>query len=588
MKKSVISILLVLCLLSTNILTFAEVNKDETVYVSLKYDGAVDEIKVVNHIYGSGDADDYTDYGSYTKVKNMTDSKEPEVKGDEIKWPMSLLREKNVYYEGTIKKELPIQVKIKYYLDGKETSPEELGGKSGHLKVEISIIHSKNMNWDTAGLVTQIQMTPDLDVFSNIKTEGSRMVVGKKATIAFMALPPEDQSFSFEADGRNIYLDPISITMLPFSIKLPGDLGSSMDKLGEGLDKMDGGASELVKGAEALEAGTERLKTGMVQLDSGIGSLYKGTKELSDSSGSLSTGLDQYYSGLKQFSEQGGQMMSGVDQLALGMETLSQKGDEIYKGFGELKEGVKEISTGNQELSKGLEQLATGHSQLMQLAGMYATSNDPMLRKLAEGIMQEGEALQKLNSGLKESNKGLAAIEGGASQMYVGLGEYNKGIGEAAGGMKEMQKGVSALPSALEQLVTGFEKLQQGLSKYFGGVIEAGKGLGLIKENTKALPRSVDKLVDGQRQLKDGILSLDKGIAEMSQGVSKGIGASLLGSGESSYKSFVDNERNKNSTVQFVMRTPSIDRPKTAEKEIDVEPESKGFFDRLLGLFKKR
>lgn len=588
MLKKLISITMILCLLFVNVLAASEVKKDETIYVNLKSDGTVAKIKVVNHIYGSDNASHFTDYGNYSNVKNMTGKETPEISGDAIKWPMELLRKGDIYYEGTIDKELPVALKIKYFLDGKEISPKDLGGKSGHLRIDIEITHSNAVDWDKAKLLTQIQLTADLDVFKEIKTAGSRVVVGKKANITFVAMPPGNQSFRFEAEGENIYLDPISITVVPSTISLSGDMKSGLEQLTDGLNKMGDGTSELAEGAKALTSGTGELKAGMAQLDKGVGSLYKGSKELSKNTHSLKSGIDQYYDGLKQMAGQGDQLISGFGQLSTGMETLGQKGNEIQQGLGQINEGLKAVDKGNAELSQGLDQLAAGHTQLMQLASMYANSNDPMLRKLAEGVIQEGEGLQKLNAGLKESSKGLGTIAGSTNQLYQGYGEYNTGIVTMAGSMKQMSQGVGALPAAMKQLVKGFEALKTGLDRYFGGVVEISKALGLLRENTKSLPQNTDKLLKGQTQLKDGIVSVDKGLAEMSQEINSSLGGLTAGDQKNSYQSFADNEKNKNSTVQFVMRTAAIERPEKAKADFKPVEEKKSFVDRILALFKKK
>lgn len=520
MKKRIICIAMVLCLMLTNIYVYAEVKKDETVYARLNYDGSVAEIKVVNHIYGDNSSDSYTDFGKYTKVKNMTENVEPKINGEEIIWPMELLRDKDIYYEGTIEKELPIQVNIKYYLDGKELAPKDLRGKSGHFKIDINISHSDTVAWDKAGLLTQIQLTPDLDVFSNIKSEGSSVIVGKKANITFVALPPATQSFSLEAEVKNMYLDPVNISVVASSFNLPGD-----------------------------------IEAGINELTGGIGKLYAGTSELSKNSKGISLGMEQFHGGLNQMSLQGGQLVGGFSQIAAGMDTLSQKGNELQAGIGQLSGGLKEISTGTKELSGGLNQLTEGHTQLMQLAAMYANSSDPMLRQLAVGIIKEGEGLQTLNAGLKESSSGLEALEAGSSQVQSGFGEYKGGIDKMSGSMKEMNKGMSALPKAIDQLSNSFEVLKGGINKYFNGVNEVNKGVGLINEGTKS--------------------------------ISSNFGSSILGSGESNYKSFVDS-RNENSTVQFIMRTPSIDRPEVKASDSMAVEVKKSFFERLLDLFRRK
>lgn len=586
MRRKLVSVFLILFMMTINTFAFADAKKDETVYVNLNHDGSIAETRVVNHIYGYGASSLYKDYGKYISVKNMTGSLNPEIRDGQIIWPMEALKSGDIYYEGTTSKELPIQLKIKYFLDGKEILPKDLGGKSGHLKIEICLEYSKNIDWKKAGFTTQIQLTPDLDVFSNIKTEGSRVTVGKKATIAFVSFPSSDQTFIFEGDGKDIYLDPINITLVSSSISLPEDIKKGLEELVLGVEKMGNGSVSLAKGADVLASGTLEFKNGMTQLDSGLGKLYLGTNELSKNSRNIGAGMEQFQSGLGEMSKQSGQLVYGFGQITTGMEAIAARGNEIYEGLGKINNGLKGINSGVSGLSSGLDNLEEGHKQLMQLAQAYLNSEDPMLRQMAQGIIQEGEVLAKLNGGLKETSKGIGEIQKSTGELYSGFGEYKNGLGELSGSMEQINQGVSKLPEGLNQLGSVFENLKDGTSKYFNGVDEVNKGLGLIKENTKALPGNAEKIVKGQRDLKNGILGLSKGINQMDRELSENLNSPLLGNKENEYKSFADNENNKNSTVQFIMKTPSIDRPVVEKEYSENDKAKKSFIDRFLDLFR--
>src|SRR5699024_9900693 len=113
--------LIVLCLiLSTFSLSFAEVLKDETIYVNLDYNGNAQNIKVVNRIYGESNEKYYIDYGEYKDIRLLVDRVEPIVEKDRIKWPLENLNQEDIYYEANIEKELPVGIAIEYFLDGKE------------------------------------------------------------------------------------------------------------------------------------------------------------------------------------------------------------------------------------------------------------------------------------------------------------------------------------------------------------------------------------------------------------------------------------------------------------------------------------
>lgn len=587
MRKRLISIFLVLFIVLANGFAYADVKKDETVYVKLNYNGTPVETKIVNHLYGFGSSSSYSDHGRYNYIKNMTGSGKPEVKdGGEIVWPMELLKQGDIYYEGEIEKKSPLSVNIKYYLDSKEIDPRELGGKNGHLRIDIAASWDKNVDWKKAQLMGQIQLTADLDVFKNISSEGTRVVVGKKANITFAAFPPSNQSFTIEMDGQNIYLESINISLVPMAFSLPEDMKKGFNELLDGVDTMEKGSKKLASGAGDLANGTGEFKNGMIKLDEGISRLHGGISEINKSSSAISGGMEQFHSGLKEMSKQGVQISYGFGQITRGMETLSSKGEEIYAGLGKLNGGVSDTSSGTAELSKGLDALSKGHSQLAQLAAMYLQSEDPMLRQLAQGIINEEQGLKSLNEGLKKTSGGLKQINSNMMELNKGFGEYKNGVNQMAGSMKQMEDGIKILPEAMGQMDSSFETMKNGINKYFSGVNEVNKGFGAIKENTSSLPQNADKLLKGQLGIRDGVLSLNSGIKTMNKEINSNLPDTLFGSGENSYRSFADNERNKNSTVQFVMRTPSIDRPEVEKDYKEIKEVKKGFFERLTDLFK--
>ncbi len=48
------------------------------------------------------------------------------------------------YYQGNLKtKEMPWEIKITYYLDGKEIAAKDLAGKSGNLEIRLNIRENK-------------------------------------------------------------------------------------------------------------------------------------------------------------------------------------------------------------------------------------------------------------------------------------------------------------------------------------------------------------------------------------------------------------------------------------------------------------
>ena len=65
---------------------------------------------------------------------------------------------KDVYYKGNTNKELPVDCKITYKLDGNEISAEDVAGKSG--KIEITIDYTNKDEHEVINGKTEKMYTP--------------------------------------------------------------------------------------------------------------------------------------------------------------------------------------------------------------------------------------------------------------------------------------------------------------------------------------------------------------------------------------------------------------------------------------------
>lgn len=588
MKKRLISVGLVLFMVLSPMRVMAETGKDETVYVNLNYDGSVSDIKVVNHVYGTGSSEYFIDYGKYMNIKNLDSEIAPVIDGDVIKWSLAQYKNNDLYYEGRVDKKPPIEVDIKYYLDEKEIKGEELAGKSGHLKVAIKVKYINEEAGKAPKLMTQIQFPVDMDIFKNIEVKGgSKVVVGSLANITFVSLPGDAQSFEVEMDGEKIELNSITISAVPSEFSLPASVKNGLNMLTEGLVEIERNADKLENGMGDAITGTKALRTGMDELGRGLSGVYIGSSNVYEESKKITSGMEEFHRGLSKFADDSAKMVQGIDAAYQGLDKLYEGSEGTYKGVGELYVGSQNLNEGTRSLSKGISEIRSGHSQLMDLAQELLKSSDPKVRGMAQGIIEEGKALDELNSAAGEINTGASQLEGGMGQLYAGLGEYSKGFVQIQIGMKEISEKSKQLPTYLGIMNKNYGTLKDGTNSLFKGYGDINGALGEINKNVLAIPNKVQKLVDGQNEIKTGMSRLNnEGIKRVRISIDESLGELIGGSGgENSYTSFMDNERNKNSSVQFVMQTPTVEIKEVEKPEV-VQEEKKSFFDRLLALFK--
>ena len=125
------------------------VYKDETVYVNTDALGNTDAITVSNWLKNSGSiSGNLTDQSTLQNIKNIKGEETFQEGNGKLVWNTD---GKDIYYQGTTDQELPVSVKLTYYLDGKEIKPDELKGKSGHLTIQVDYENREKKTVDVDG-----------------------------------------------------------------------------------------------------------------------------------------------------------------------------------------------------------------------------------------------------------------------------------------------------------------------------------------------------------------------------------------------------------------------------------------------------
>jgi len=169
------------------------------------------------------------------------------------------------------------------------------------------------------------------------------------------------------------------------------------------------------------------------------------------------------------------------------------------------------------------------------------------------------------------------------------------GVSLYADGINLFSSNISVLPSALDQLIEGQSQLSSAWNSYGGAVSEIHDGTDKLYTETQTLPDNINKIIDGNLKIRDGIQKLkEEGISEIRDMVIENInkvksGISLtdeINTAYKNYKSFMDNDKNQNSQVQFIIQTEEIKIMEAAVENNVEEIKSEGFLDRLIKLFK--
>ena len=274
MKKLNLAVLTVAML--SPLCVFAN-TKNETVYSKIDENGNVISTTVNEQIKNTKKLDTIEDYTELEDILNISSNDEITKLNKNISINAF---GKDVFYQGTSKKSLPIGINIKYYLDGKEESLDNILGKSGKIKIIIdftnnekhnALVNGKQETMYTPFLVTMGTML-DSNV-TNIKINNGKVVAsGNKNMVVGISSPYLNRSLninelstlntltlSYETDNfklptmyfvaTNKLLSDADLSVFN---KLDG-LNSKVDELQTNMNKINNGASDLSKGINKLK-----------------------------------------------------------------------------------------------------------------------------------------------------------------------------------------------------------------------------------------------------------------------------------------------------------------------------------------------
>ena len=360
-----------------------KISKDETVYVLTGADGSVKKIIVSDWLKNELGSASVADKSDLSDIENVKGDESYTINGDNMTvWDA---QGNDIYYQGNIQKELPVGLSVRYYLDGKSVSPEELKGKSGKVTIRFDY---ENRQYETVQIngVNQRIYVPfamltgmilDNDTFQNVKiTNGKLVNDGDRTVVVGLAFPGLQENLNLSRDDLSIP-DSVEITADVTNFSLGMTVTLACNDLFSQLGDVD---LTSLDSTSALD----QLTGAMDQLLNGSSALYEGLSTLLDKSGEL---------------------VSGVEELAQGAAAIKSGADSVDDGAAQLKAGLADLSSGLNTLSANSEALNSGAKQvfnsLLETAATQIRAKGLNVRDLT--IKNYAEELNTLIKSLDET-----------------------------------------------------------------------------------------------------------------------------------------------------------------------------------------
>ena len=457
-----------------------DISKEETVYVNAAADGTPEDITVSDWLKNSASAGDLSDESDLKDIKNVKGDETFEQDGSNLTWNTE---DKDIYYQGTTNKDLPVSMEIKYYLDGVQVSPSDLGGKSGHLKIEVN--YTNNVKNKTkvgkkttdvyAPFVMATAMILPTDNFTNVTIDNGKVLSDGQRNIAIgVGMPGLADSLDLKSIDEDIDLDiPEGFTMeadvtdfsmsSTFTFALTDLLNSldlddvdGLDDLKDSMDELTDAATKLVDGSKELSDGASTLDEKYQEFDSGIGTLSSGVSTLSSGASTLSSGVSSYTSGADT-------LAGGVKQYVAGSNNLTSGVKTYVDGVSTLQEGIKTLKNGlAKQFTPGINSLAAGTEKLNTKVSELAATIEEKLPTLISSLCDEKneKSMMYFADSTEDYATGVGQLMDQLSQ-YMGDGSTLKNISQ----LKETA-------ATLNKLVNGADTT--GSSSGTGSSSEAG------------------------------------------------------------------------------------------------------------------
>lgn len=522
----------------------AATQKSETVYVFQKADGSVKNQTVSNSLTNGNGAQLLQDQTDLTDIENVEGDQEFTQSSEGTVWDA---KGSDISYRGTTTKEAPVDIKVSYQLDGKDVSPDEISGKTGHVKIHIAYTNNSRQTVNGQTVYTPfLAMTGlilDNDNFTNVTTDNAKVIDdGDRHLIAGYAMPGLKESLGLddsidldipssvdiEADATDFSLDSM-LTLV--SSDFFGDV--DVDNLNAGniqdqLNQMQDAMNQLIDGGATLTDGLQQLSTGAASLKDGATKVDEGAATLSDKLGDAKAGSAKLAGGSSQLEDGLNKAIDGVQLIANGDGTkdnpgikgiahqlkLSASNDAAEKKLGQDQEKVTNAAD---KLEKDLQ---TENTNLVTgLKGIMDSTKDAETKKSLEKLIDGLEHPTTAPSPATDAGALRTALETLKTDTTHTLNEAQAGAQDAADGLDQYVDALTGTASTQSSVVTGLNSAVEGAQALNAGTGQLDTGLAALLAGSKTLTGGTAQLSDGASQLADGAQQAADGSVQLSDGL---------------------------------------------------------------------
>ena len=575
-KLSKISASILLGTMLVYTLPVAAFTKDETVYTNAKSNGEQYQTIVTDHLINEEDEKLLKDMTNLLNIENTSGDEKFTQDGESLVWEAD---SNDIYYKGETNQELPVKLNIKYELDGKEISSDEIAGKSGKVKITISFEnkeeHEVKINGKTEKMYTPFVVATGTyinnDNNKNIEvTNGKAIDDGSKTMVVGLTFPGMQESLNIDKDTLEIPTS-IEITRETTNFEMNNirnyttpkliedselDIFSKLDDIYSKVETLQSASKQIENGAKTLSDGTttyvekseefnqalnkfsngvSSANTSYSNIDAGIKNLHSqvpdltlGTKSLSENLGAVNDGVKTMLAMLDGSQESMTNLKNGAQGISEGLTGLStamkttdytEQINKINSQIDTNKKMITTLSTTTEQLSKVLEDTTLSEATAQAIKAQITANQSTIATLTADNVY-----LNNMITSLNASNTQISGLKQQVDTLAKGAGDVSEGVNGLLDQVGELNTKIKVLNTNTGKMAVGANKLYQGTlgleagtTKLAQGSEQMKAGLSTINTSSQALYSANNQLVEGAKTIQSGATELAEGTAEFNK-----------------------------------------------------------------------
>ena len=390
------------------------VETDESVYINMDYYGAPTNTRIVKGVSLNGHTE-FTDFGSYADVYNMSTYDEPVIKDNSVYWKLSDTSKQRFYYEciptDKVNIQMPWNFDVSYKLNGVSVKAEDCAGANGLVEITIHAVpNSYASDYYKNNMMLVCGTGIDMSKALSIDAPGAQIQsVGTYKLVVFMGMPGEESTFTvrigsdnFENMGMFMFMTPATLS----SLDIISDLKDVKDRLSNSSDSLYSGMSSMLDTMQSMQ-------NGMGTMSSGISGINAVRQQLIKDRGTIDPKTDAALTALEKLT---GESDSLIPELTSTKETLTKLNATTNSILNTLEESGADIT----EYQTLLKNIKTSLGNLENL-----------MDDLDDKTGSEWLYISELQSDISKLKKNLKAIQDDMSNLNDKIDAITKAVTNA-------------------------------------------------------------------------------------------------------------------------------------------------------------